>query len=118
MLSVGAMVTDLDQAYENEQPIIVTGWSPHWKFASYDLKYLDDPLGAFGDEEYIATMVREDLEADMPEAYQVLEEFCWTLVAVEDVLMVLSGGMGSEGAAGNWIVIGEDSVSEWTKGLK
>src|SRR5690625_6491490 len=87
MLSVGAMVTDLDQAYENEQPIIVTGWSPHWKFASYDLKYLDDPLGAFGDEEYIATMVRKDLEADMPEAYQVLEEFYWTPEDMEEVML-------------------------------
>src|SRR5699024_12789346 len=48
--SSGAMATALGEAIENEEPIIVTGWSPHWKFAEYDLKYLDDPAGVFGEE--------------------------------------------------------------------
>jgi len=118
MSSGGAMVTALDQAYENEEPIIVTGWSPHWKFASYDLKYLEDPLGAFGDEEYIATMVREDLETDMPEAYQVLDEFYWTPEDMEEVMLDISEGTDPEEAADKWIDKNEDTVSEWTKGLK
>src|SRR5690625_4507662 len=41
--SSGAMATALGEAIENEEPIIVTGWSPHWKFEAYDLKYLEDP---------------------------------------------------------------------------
>src|SRR5699024_1875159 len=41
--SSGAMATALGEAVENEEPIIVTGWSPHWKFSKYDLKYLEDP---------------------------------------------------------------------------
>ena len=44
--SSGAMTVALDQAISNEEEIIVTGWSPHWKFATYDLKYLEDPEGA------------------------------------------------------------------------
>src|SRR5690606_17770640 len=31
--SSGAMATALGEAYDKEEPIIVTGWSPHWKFA-------------------------------------------------------------------------------------
>lgn len=118
MSSGGAMVTALDQAYENEKPIVVTGWSPHWKFASYDLKYLEDPLGAFGDEEYIGTMVREDLETDMPEAFQVLDEFYWTPEDMEEVMLDISEGVDPEAAAAKWIEENEDTVSEWTKGIK
>src|SRR5699024_6232394 len=31
--SEAAMIADLQEKYENEEPIIVTGWEPHWIFA-------------------------------------------------------------------------------------
>ena len=49
--SSGAMATALGQAYENEEEIVVTGWTPHWKFQKYELKYLEDPKGTFGEAE-------------------------------------------------------------------
>src|SRR5690625_1811208 len=76
--SSGAMAVALGEAIDKEEPIIVSGWSPHWKFAKYDLKYLEDPQGVFGDAETINTTVRQGLEDDMPEAYQVLDNFYWT----------------------------------------
>nr|WP_052361584.1 glycine betaine ABC transporter substrate-binding protein [Geomicrobium sp. JCM 19038] len=38
--SEGAMVAALDTAYQNEDPIIITAWQPHWKFNAYELKFL------------------------------------------------------------------------------
>ena len=40
--SSGAMVVALDKAIKNKEDIVITGWSPHWMFAKYDLKYLKD----------------------------------------------------------------------------
>lgn len=65
--SGGAMTTQLANAIKNEEPIVITGWSPHWMFSRYDLKYLEDPLGTMGGEESIHSMAREGLKEDMPE---------------------------------------------------
>ena len=115
--SSGAMATALGEAYDKEEPIIVTGWSPHWKFAKYDLKYLDDPKGVFGEEETIHTMVRKGLEDDMPEAYQVLDNFSWEAEDLEAVMLEVSSGTDPKEAAENWIKENEDKVAEWVDGV-
>ena len=57
--SSAAMVAELKKAYDNKEPIIVTGWSPHWMFSSFDLKYLEDPNGSFGGAEDINTLAQK-----------------------------------------------------------
>lgn len=75
--SSGAMVAALGQAYANEEDIVVTGWSPHWKFQTYDLKYLEDSKGVFGGEEEIKTMARKGLKDDKPELFNIIDNFHW-----------------------------------------
>lgn len=116
--SSGAMATALGEAISNEEPIIVTGWTPHWKFAKYDLKYLDDPKGVFGEEEIISTMVREGLEDDMPNAYKLLDQFNWTTEDMEEVMLDISDGVDPLEAAATWVEENEDKVSEWTDGVE
>ncbi|MFB1051101.1 glycine betaine ABC transporter substrate-binding protein [Paraliobacillus sp. JSM ZJ581] len=116
--SSGAMATALGEAVENEKPIVVTGWSPHWKFSKYDLKYLEDPKGSFGEDEYLGTMVREGLEEDSPVAYQVLDNFVWTPEDIESVMLEIQSGTSAEDAAANWIENNQDKVDEWTSGLE
>ncbi|HLQ73269.1 MAG TPA: glycine betaine ABC transporter substrate-binding protein [Bacillota bacterium] len=116
--SSGAMATALGEAIENEEPIIVTGWSPHWKFAEYDLKYLDDPAGVFGEEEIIATMVREGLEDDSPDAFKLLDQFNWSADDLEDVMLEISNGAEPAEAAADWVEDNADAVEEWTDGVE
>lgn len=111
--SSGAMATALGQAYGNEEDIIVTGWTPHWKFQSYDLKYLDDPEGVFGEAETINTLVREGFEEDSPRAYEILNNFYWEPADMEEVMLEIEDGTSPGEAAENWISNNQDKVDEW-----
>lgn len=116
--SSGAMTVALGQAIENKEEVIVTGWSPHWKFSSYDLKYLADPKGVFGGEETINTFARLGLKEDMPEVYKVLDAFNWTTEDIEAVMLDINGGTNPEEAAEKWINENKEKVSEWTQGIE
>ncbi|MFP4214050.1 MAG: glycine betaine ABC transporter substrate-binding protein [Desulfohalobiaceae bacterium] len=72
-----SMTAELKNAILKKEWIVVTGWVPHWMFARWDLKFLEDPEGVYGGEEHIATIARQGLEEDRPEAYAFLQRFHW-----------------------------------------
>ncbi|MBO1909871.1 glycine/betaine ABC transporter [Microvirga sp. 3-52] len=114
--SGAAMTAALQRAYDKEEPIIVTGWSPHWKFAKFELKYLEDPEGSFGGAEEIHTIGRLGLEEDSPEAYEILANFKWTEEDMAEVMVEIIDGEEPEVAAQNWLDKNEDKVASWTEG--
>ncbi|MDD1501952.1 glycine betaine ABC transporter substrate-binding protein [Lysinibacillus sp. CNPSo 3705] len=116
--SSGAMTTSLAKAIKNKEDIIVTGWSPHWKFAKYDLKYLDDPKGVYGGEETINTFARKGLKEDQPDVYSVLDNFHWTSEDLESVMLEIMDGKDPKQAAKDWVKANADKVAEWTKDVK
>jgi glycine betaine/proline transport system substrate-binding protein len=111
--SDAAMTAALDRAYNREEWIIVTGWIPHWKFASYDLKFLEDPLGVFGDAESIHTIVTPDLQEEAPEAYTFLNNFYWTPEDMGEVMVMIEDGMEPLDAARAWIAENRTTVEQW-----
>lgn len=116
--SGAAMTQALADAYENKEPIIVTGWSPHWKFSKYDLKYLEDPKGSFGEAEHINTIARLGLKEDKPNAYEILDNFNWDSADMETVMSQVNEGEAVEEVARQWITDNEDKVSAWTEGVE
>ena len=116
--SSGAMTTTLEQSISDEEAIVVTGWTPHWKFAAYDLKYLEDPEGTFGGAEVIQTMVRKGFEADSPAAYQIMDNFFWSADDMQSVMLEMSEGVDPEDAAANWIENNRDVVDGWLEGVE
>ncbi len=111
--SDAAMTAALERAIERGEWIIVTGWTPHWKFAAYDLKYLEDPKMVFGDAEHIATVVHPSLEENHPDVYQLLDNFYWTPEQIGVVMGYIEDGMEPFDAARLWIADNQDVVSEW-----
>lgn len=49
--STAAMLTELSNAIDKQEDIVVTSWRPFWANDAYDLKDLEDPKGAMGDPE-------------------------------------------------------------------
>ena len=115
--STAGMLGSLEEAIKNEEPIIVTGWAPHWKNSSYDLKYLEDPKGTFGGAENINTIARKGLEEEQPSAYQILDRFYWETEDMENVMLAAQESSFEE-AASNWIDENPDKVAEWTEGVE
>lgn len=113
--STGAMTVELGQAIANEEEIVITGWTPHWMFSEYDLKFLEDPLKTMGDQEQIVSFAREGLEEDMPEAFQVIDNFNWTLEDMQSVMHELSEGVPAKVAARNWIEANPEKVASWVE---
>lgn len=111
--STGAMLATLADAINNQEEIVITGWTPHWKFQQYDLKYLEDPENVYGEAEGIYTLVRQGLEEDQPEAYRILDNFVWEVEDMEAVTLEMQNGVSEKQAAQNWIDQNREKVEQW-----
>lgn len=112
--SDAAMTAALGAAIDNEEWIVVTGWTPHWKEAAYELKYLEDPELVFGEEEYVAAVARQGLAEDMPEVYQFLDNFYWTPEQLGEILMWNEEpGADPQETAQRWVAENRDIVEDW-----
>jgi glycine betaine/proline transport system substrate-binding protein len=109
-----SMVAALRSAVNNEEWVVVTGWTPHWMFFEWDLKYLDDPKNAYDKKGSIHTIVRSNLKRDMPEVYEFLDAFRWTVKDCEQV-MAWNRQRGADPYqnALKWIRQNTDKVESW-----
>ncbi|MFL0733002.1 MAG: glycine betaine ABC transporter substrate-binding protein, partial [Prochlorococcus sp.] len=73
--SGAAMTAVLDRAINDDQWVVVTGWTPHWMFARYKLRFLKDPKSAFGGQEGIHAIARLGLDKDHPKVVAFLTRF-------------------------------------------
>ncbi|WMT39995.1 glycine betaine ABC transporter substrate-binding protein [Paenibacillus sp. D2_2] len=115
--SGAAMTAMLDKSIKRQKPIIITGWTPHWMFTKYDLKFLDDPKKVYGDTEEIHTIARKGLKEDKSVAYEFLDRFEWTEGEMGEIMSAIQDGKDPEVAAKEWADSHSDRVDSWTKGL-
>ncbi|MFO8048674.1 MAG: glycine betaine ABC transporter substrate-binding protein [Desulfosudaceae bacterium] len=112
----GASMTEtLAEKIKNREWVVVTGWTPHWKFARWDLKYLEDPENVYGGSESIHTMARKNLQEDKPDLFEFLDNFFWQTEDIHQVMeMIRKSGQPHESAV-KWINQHPDKVDAWLK---
>lgn len=113
--SESSMLSVLSHKAKRMEWVVITGWSPHWMFRRWDLKYLDDPDGVYGRREFINTVVRDSLEADRPGAYRFLDRFHWTPADISRVMIQVADGAAPEEAAAQWIDNNPIKVGQWLR---
>jgi len=112
--SEAAMIAELTRAVEKEEWIVVTGWAPHWKFFSWDLKILEDPELTLGGAEEIRVIARKGFTEDMPEAANMLSNMFLTDSQLGEVMYKINvEGMDSVDAAREWVDANQDVVQDW-----
>ncbi|MGI6549841.1 MAG: glycine betaine ABC transporter substrate-binding protein [Syntrophomonadales bacterium] len=111
--SDSTMTAALKKAIDNQDWVVVTGWTPHWKFARWDLKFLEDPKLSLGEEEQLNTVVRRGLKEDMPDAYEFFDKFRWTSDDLANAIVMAEDMGDSEEAAAKWVEENEELVNSW-----
>ncbi|AKB74488.1 Glycine betaine ABC transport system, glycine betaine-binding protein OpuAC [Methanosarcina lacustris Z-7289] len=111
--SGAAMTASLKKAIDSEEWVVVTLWSPHWAFNRWDLKYLDDPKGVYGDADHVETLAKLGLKEEKPNLYGILTRFQWTHEDIQAVMVDIESGMAPEEAAANWVGNNTETVNGW-----
>lgn len=105
--STSAMIAELDSHMADGENVVVTLWRPHWTYGEYDIRDLEDPEGALGDEEGLNIIGRPDFSEDHPEVAGWLEDFEMETEMLNDLL----GHTFGEDADGE----PRDLVEEWVE---
>lgn len=115
-----AMLAELQRAIDDEEPVVVTLWQPHWIFTEHDLKFLEDPKGTLGASENIHTMVRQGFQEEHPSAYQFLDNFYWEVDDMNEVMSKFGQNEDVEPreAAEEWIADNRETVDSWIEGIE
>ncbi|MDD2046431.1 glycine betaine ABC transporter substrate-binding protein [Pseudomonas putida] len=113
--SGAAMTAELGRAYAKQQSIAVTGWVPHWMFAKWKLKFLDDPKGVYGAAETVNSIGSKELASKAPEVADFLKKFQWqSKDEIGEVMLAIQEGAKPEAAAKDWVAKHPERVAEWT----
>ncbi|WAH36509.1 glycine betaine ABC transporter substrate-binding protein [Alicyclobacillus dauci] len=111
--STPAMLTALQKAYEQKQPIVVTLWSPHWAFAKYDLKYLKDPKAAFGTGEHIQTEANKDWASSNPTVAGWIKKFKLNQSQLGTLEEDINQASSKDAGVQKWIKDNQTLVNSW-----
>lgn len=113
--SGAGMTAELGRSEKKQESIAVTGWVPHWMFAKWKLKFLEDPKGVFGAAETVNSIGSKDLEKKAPEVAAFLKKFQWqSKDEIGEVMLAIQDGAKPEQAAKDWIAKHPERVAEWT----
>ena len=113
--SGAGMTAALSRAIKRQNWIVVTGWSPHWMFGAYDLRYLEDPKGVLGKAERVHAYARSGFYQDHIEAAAFLSRMQIPLADLQQA-MHHAQETSYEKAVEKYMQDNEDRIGYWVSG--
>ncbi len=113
--SSAAMTAVLDQAIRQQRWVVVTSWTPHWMFARYKLRFLQDPQRVFGGIEWIHALGRPQLDLEMQDVAGFLTRFHLPDQEMSDLLLQ-ANEQTAEAAVDDYIASHPERVRYWSTG--
>lgn len=113
--SGAAMTAALARAIDAKKWIVVTGWTPHWMFGRWDLRFLKDPKGTLGGPQHIDAVVRKGFKEDYPEVAQMLTNYYIPLDMLQNYLFKATQTSYEEAAA-QFRKDHQDMIQKWISG--
>jgi len=111
-----AMSALLKKSVDDKKWIVVTGWTPHWMFSRYDLKFLKDSKCVFGDAERIDIIATKGFSEKDPLAAGFFRKFNLTNEQMSDLMGHLANDTVSEAeGAKMWKDKNQELVEGWFK---
>ena len=112
-----AMLSSLGQAIKDKKPIVVTLWHPHWAYAKYPLKDLQDPQGLMGGAEQLHSVGRQGLSQNFPQVTNMVKKFHLDdqqLSSLENAINSAPKGQ-EDAAAQQWADQNQQVVNSFTR---
>lgn len=108
-----AMQAALQKAIDNQEPIVVTGWTPHSMFGRWDLRFLEQDKDVVWGTGNIHIMGRRDIMTAKPELAQFLSNFFMTEAQMGDLIVTVFDAASEEEGAREWMNDNMDIVEKW-----
>ncbi|MGB7756813.1 MAG: glycine betaine ABC transporter substrate-binding protein [Salinisphaera sp.] len=112
--SGAAMTAALARAEKRKDWIVVTGWTPHWMFGKWHLRFLKDPKGTMGAEQHVDAVVRDGFSKDYPQIASVLSNMHIPLDQLQ-AAMYDARQTSYKKAINKFIADHPDEVNSWFK---
>ncbi len=111
--SDAVMTAQLKTSLEKNEWVVVTGWTPHWMFGAFDLKFLEDPKGTYGSNETINALTRLDFATDYPEINEFLDNYSLSTEQFGSLISIMEEYEDDNEAAKAWIEQNQELVDSW-----
>ena len=116
-LSEEKMVEQLNDSIQRRKDIVVTGWEPHWIFARYNIRFLEDPDNIFGQKENIYIIATKNLEEEHPNAVRFFERMQLTKNQLNSLVYEIRISEDPVEGVKKWMEQNEFVVNQWMKNL-
>lgn len=110
-----AMTAALKRAIAHKKWIVVTGWSPHWMWRRFNLRYLKDPRNELGKSEHVDVIASKPFYQEAPKVYDMLSRMYYSLPQI-NAMLAEAKKTSYKAAAKHFIANHPKRVKYWTTG--